>query len=103
VSRSSRRHRGRQDGLRIPRRILPLLIAGVGLLLLGGIVALLGVGSSGGDASGGTPRLVVEQEVFNYGDVALNTPITTTFVLRNEGDGVLRILETPQVEVREGC
>lgn len=102
MSRSPRRRRGRQDGLRIPKRVLPLLIVGTGLLLIGGMVALLGVGG-GGSVSGGTPRLVVEQEVFDYGDVALNTPITTTFVLRNEGDGVLRILNTPQVEVREGC
>lgn len=102
MSRSPRRRRGRQDGLRIPKRILPLLIVGAGLLLVGGMIALLSVGGSR-DTGGGTPRLVVEQEVFDYGDVALNTPITTTFVLRNEGDGMLRILNTPQVEVRAGC
>ncbi len=102
MSHSPRRRRSRQGDLRIPKRMLPLLIAGVGLLLIGGMIALSGAGGSG-DTGGGTPRLVVEQQVFDYGDVALNTPITTTFVLRNEGDGVLRILNAPQVEVREGC
>ncbi len=92
TQRNNRRNRGRRAG-----RTVPLLIVGAGLLLIvGAAVALL----TGGR---GTPRLVVEQEVYDYGAVVFETPITTVFTIRNEGNAPLRIVSTPQVEVREGC
>ena len=95
-----KQRRKHQQEIRIRKKWLPLIVIGVGALLLGGAALLL---TRGGSASGGTPKLVVEQDAFDYGDVPLNTTITTTFVVRNEGSGPLKILGVPQVEVREGC
>ncbi len=78
-------------------RIVPLLVVGAGLLLVGGAILALVTGGSR------APRLVVEQDVFDYGAVVFETPITTEFTIRNEGNAPLRIAGTPQVEVREGC
>ena len=101
-----KQHRKQQQEIRIRKKWLPLIVVAVGALLLGGAALLLtrGGGATDGSASGGgTPKLVVEQDAFDYGDVPLNTTITTTFVVRNEGSGPLKILGVPQVEVREGC
>ncbi len=95
---SRKRYRHVPKNIRVRRRTI-LLALGAAVLLLGGAALVF----SSGDGDDGTPRLVVEQEVFDYGDVAYNTPIETVFVLRNEGDGTLRILSTPEVELREGC
>lgn len=51
----------------------------------------------------GTPVLSVDQELIDYGEVKLDTPLTFSIVVTNSGDGVLRFQETPYVEVREGC
>ncbi len=51
----------------------------------------------------GQPRLKVDREVIDYGDVKLNTNLTFTITLTNVGDKTLRITETPYIEVREGC
>jgi hypothetical protein len=53
--------------------------------------------------SGGTPDLVVDQTVIDEGYVKLNTPVRTSFILRNEGDGLLQVLGEPQVQLVEGC
>jgi hypothetical protein len=95
-----KQHRRQQQEIRIRKKWLPLIVVAVGALLLGGAALLMTRGSA---ANGGTPKLVVEQDAFDYGDVPLNTTITTTFVVRNEGSGPLKILGVPQVEVREGC
>ncbi len=79
---------------------MPFIAVGA-ILVLAGTVAL--AISTGKNSIGGSPDLVVEQEVFDYGEVAFNTPVETVFVLRNEGDAPLQILGIPQVELRDGC
>ncbi len=51
----------------------------------------------------GSPRLSVESEVIDEGDVKLNKTIRTTFRLKNVGDQPLKILGEPAVELVEGC
>lgn len=90
-----------------PRRTLWLL---VGLIALGAFVLVIAGFSllrdeSGGSTSGGKlgPIVAVDQEVFAYGDVKVNTPIETLFRVRNVGDETLQIAGNPEVELVEGC
>ena len=78
------------------------VVAAAVLLVVGGVSILLISGDSNA-ASGGTPKLVVEETVVDEGYVELNTPVRTSFTLRNEGDGLLRVLGEPEVQLVEGC
>ena len=51
----------------------------------------------------GAPRVVVDQELVDYGEVKFDTSIETVFRVRNVGDQPLKILGEPQVELVEGC
>lgn len=99
MSRSKNRRKKGGGDIKIPKKFMPLLVIGAGVLLIGGAAIII---LSGGKA-GGEPNLVVEQEVFDYGQVAFNTPIETVFVVHNDGDAPLKILGTPQVELKDGC
>lgn len=49
------------------------------------------------------PRISVDQELFDYGDVKFNTPIETVVRVTNVGDQRLALERTPAVELVEGC
>lgn len=51
----------------------------------------------------GGPRVAVNQDKFDYGDVKVNTPIETMFRVRNTGDQPLQIAGNPKVELVQGC
>ncbi len=51
----------------------------------------------------GEPRAKLDQTELDYGDVKLNTTITSEFKVRNVGDQPLQILGEPVVELIEGC
>jgi hypothetical protein len=51
----------------------------------------------------GAPRLAVERDIIDHGNLPLGSSIETTFVVRNIGDKELDILGNPIVEVVEGC
>jgi len=51
----------------------------------------------------GTPVLVAEPEVIDYGDVRLDTPLSFSITITNAGTGTLRFTEEPVVQVLEGC
>jgi len=53
--------------------------------------------------SGGRPVIGVDQEVIDYGEVKLDTPLTFSIVVTNKGDGVLRFKEKPYIQIQEGC
>lgn len=82
----------------------------VGLVVLGALVlsivffALRG-GNAENPAAGAQdgPSVAVDQEVFDYGDVKVNTPIETIFRVRNAGSETLKIAGNPEVELVEGC
>ncbi len=67
------------------------------LLVIGGAFLLWPAGD------GGTAKLAVPQSTIDEGYLAYNVPIQTAFTLRNEGNGPLKILDTPVVELKEGC
>ena len=75
-----------------------------------GVAALIVVGGAAGwwlweppEALGGTPRLVVDRAVQDFGYVRFEAPVRAVFMLANTGDGVLRIVGVPRVEVVKGC
>ena len=52
----------------------------------------------------GAPSLrVLSDEVVDHGDVLVNRFVETEFVVQNVGDETLHILDTPYIEVVEGC
>jgi hypothetical protein len=100
----NKRNRGRRNSPPVRRTWLPWLVAAAGLLLIGG--GFLAFGRGGSDVPvvvAGAPRVSVVQDVFDYGQVKVNTPIETVFRVQNVGDQPLKILGTPEVELREGC
>ena len=51
----------------------------------------------------GAPRVAVAEEVLDYGDVKMETPIKSIFEVQNVGDKPLIIYGEPMVELVEGC
>ena len=74
-------------------------------LVIGGALRITAVAffAFGGSAGGGTPKLVVDQEKIDYGDVHFNDGKSFTIKITNTGDGVLRFKEQPYIEIVEGC
>jgi hypothetical protein len=90
----------------IPQKAMPLVLAGIGLLAVGGAVAVwLGNRPDPNyrPAVTGAPAIEVDETAFDIGEQKFNVPAEVTYVVRNVGDQTLRILETPPVEVLEGC
>ena len=84
-----------------------LLVAGLGLLLLGGGV-WWGLGrGSGAPASftpqAETPRLAVDRESIDLGSQPVNRQVSAVFQVKNVGSQTLRIQGEPTVELVEGC
>ncbi|MCB9108516.1 MAG: hypothetical protein H6633_30355 [Anaerolineales bacterium] len=78
------------------------VVAAAGVIaLVGGLAFLLSSNRSGLEE--GTPQIVVDSTTIDEGYQKLDTPVRTSFTLRNEGDAPLRILGEPQVELVEGC
>lgn len=75
------------------------------LTVLAAVVATAGslAGSPAALSAGGTPKLVVDRTVIDLGDVSYGRFVTAQFTLRNAGDAVLTITETPIVKVLKGC
>lgn len=88
------------------RRPLALWLASIGILIIVAIVVVQGISNSANaptPAVVGAPRVSVEQDTFDYGDVKYGVPVTATFRITNVGDHTLNILEAPVVQVVEGC
>jgi len=103
-----RRRKGRPSSRSYPRW-LPLAmvaaVAAVAVAVIGGgaLVAQNGRQATVIPVVTGAPRVAVAQEVVDYGEVKVNTPIETVFRVQNIGDQPLKILGEPQVELVEGC
>jgi hypothetical protein len=80
---------------------IPLIVVAVGGLLL--LVTAIVLGMQSKNPGGGTPVLAVDQKVIDYGDVNFNVEKTFTIKVTNTGDGTLRFLEEPYIQVLEGC
>ncbi len=51
----------------------------------------------------GQPRLKVDRELIDLGNIQLGRTVDASFVLTNVGDQPLQIAEAPFIEVVEGC
>ena len=51
----------------------------------------------------GAPRLKVEKEKVDLGNIKLGQTVDVSFQIANVGDQPLRFTESPYVEVAEGC
>ena len=100
----SRKSKRRAESQRKPALVAVLAIAG-GLVLVAAAVA----GLSGGSTRPaeievtGQPRLKVDKEVIDLGNVSLGRTVETSFILSNVGDQPLVFQEVPFIEVVEGC
>ena len=76
-------------------------------VVLGGVLvvgALVGWWMAGGpDAWGPRPRLVVDREVVDLGDLPYGAPARAVFTLTNAGPGLLKLAGVPRVEAVKGC
>ena len=79
---------------------IPLIALAIGGVLLIAMALFFAFGSQAG---GGTPKLVVDQQKIDYGDVKFDTPKTFAIKVTNTGNGVLRFKEAPYIQVLEGC
>ncbi len=82
------------------RKLIRIILSMGGLLLLA-VAALIFFQNN--DFGGGTPRLTVDQQFFDFGDVKNYTEKSFTITVTNTGDGILRFSEDPFVQVVEGC
>jgi hypothetical protein len=89
--------RKRKQQKKLPTPLIALVISGALLIAVAIFFAL------GGSDGGGTPKLVVDQETIDYGDVKFNVEKTFAIKVTNTGDGVLRFKEKPYIQVLEGC
>ena len=99
-----RRRKGKPPSRGYPRWLPLAMVAAVAAVIGGGaLVAQNGRQATVIPVVTGAPRVAVAQEVVDYGEVKVNTPIETVFRVQNIGDQPLKILGEPQVELVEGC
>jgi hypothetical protein len=94
---SKRTRKQQQKGLSKPL----MAFLGIGGLLL--ILAAIFFALQNNDTGGGTPKLVVDQDKIDYGNVHFGVNKTFAIKVTNTGDGVLRFKEKPYIQVLEGC
>jgi hypothetical protein len=91
------------------RSLPPLLLIGVGGILLviaGVLIAFAGRPSSSGNASPrvtGMAKLEADRESIDFGPQKLNQMVRASFKLSNAGDQQLAFVGKPVVEVAQGC
>lgn len=87
------------------KRWLPVMAALGGVLLVAvGFLAWRDRPSGGSSEEiSGTPSLVVDQEVIDFGEVKYNQLVEASFELTNVGDGTLQFTQSPYIEAVEGC
>jgi hypothetical protein len=95
MNRTARKLKGEQT------RKLKRIILNVGGLLFLGVAAFIFFQNN--DFGGGTPKLTVDQQSIDFGDVKNYTKKSFTITVTNTGDGILRFSEDPVVQVVDGC
>jgi hypothetical protein len=74
----------------------------IGGVLVVGMAAVWWV-AGGPNVWGEKPRLVVDREVVDLGDLPFDTPARVAFTLANTGKGTLALAGVPPVEAVKGC
>ena len=88
------------------RSLLPLwlALAGLGLIILAGWAISNGNNQPKANIEvKGAPRLKVDKDTIDHGDVTLGNQISDVVLVTNVGDQPLRFAEVPYLEVKEGC
>jgi hypothetical protein len=91
------------------RRLWLLALIGDGALLVGLVVFAVWQAVGGNSAPKvpvevkSAPSLKADKEKVDLGNVRLGQTVEVTFNIANVGDRQLRFIETPYVEVIEGC
>lgn len=106
-----RKHPQRQQrngAARHQQNLLPMALAGgILLLIVAGLLILLRQPDNKQAevpiTASGSPKLVIDQEQIDFGDVPLNKMVKASFTLSNSGDQPLIISNSPVAEVVEGC
>lgn len=107
MSKKSQREELRQR--HAPRSPWPFVLMGGGALLVG--LVALAVWQASAPGSGpkvpvevqGAPRIKVDRDEVDLGEVKLGQTVEVTFNVANVGDKPLRFAEAPYVELVEGC
>jgi len=105
TKRKTRNSHGQSQAAARPAWLIPAIAVGVGALIIA-VVALLvsrPQPPSYEPEVKGSPRVALDQESVDFGNVKLDTTIEAVFRVKNVGDQNLRILGEPQVRVVEGC
>lgn len=105
---AKKKNRKKTGAQRIEQRNLlrPALIIGLGLLLMALAVYFALANRPGGSGTAGEdepPQLAVDQEQIDFGQVKVNEPVTASFEIKNQGEGLLRFTGEPWIEVVAGC
>src|SRR5262245_45888553 len=87
------------------RSLVSVIFVGFGVIVAGVTLLLLSRGqqSTYEPMIKGSPRLEVDQEEVNYGNVRFETPVESVFRVTNVGDQPLKLLGEPVIELLEGC
>jgi hypothetical protein len=88
-----------------PPWLVPAILAGLGVVLSAVAFFLIRAAQQEPYTPEvtGRPSAVIDQKYFDYGDVHFDSPVETTFKVKNVGDEPLIFLGEPQVELVEGC
>jgi hypothetical protein len=76
------------------------------LLALGGVLGIAAIfllPNKGGESSGGTPSIAVDQQKIDFGYIKLGQYRSFKIKVTNNGAGTLQFKETPYIQVLEGC
>jgi hypothetical protein len=87
-----------------PAWLLASLAAGGLLLIIGAVFAFRQPSTPKATIEvTGAPKIKVDQEKVDLGDVKLGQEAQVSFQITNVGDQALRFSDEPYVEVKEGC
>ena len=89
------------------RSRVPMLLVGIGAALIVVVAAWFvfnrGDNSTDNEVTGDPPRLEVDKELIDFGDVPVNEYVTARFRVTNTGGQILRFTKQPYVKLVEGC
>lgn len=97
------RRSGRHKAGQPKSTIFLLLISGLAMLVLALLAWRNAAAPKAEIQVTGEPRLVVDQEVIDFGDVQFEVPVQASFQITNVGDQPLRFTKRPAVQVAAGC
>lgn len=91
---------------RRPRRIWRVLSVGLAVAAIGGVafgISRTPISLVAARPHEGTPRLVVDKEVIDFGAVPYRKMIDAKYEITNGGREVLEFTQAPYIEVVKGC